>query len=112
MKTLVLTLTLLLLPTTVHAQRKWMYPLTLTVGALDAELTHRAYSPTGLEGNPLMRPFVDSRGQLHTVMAGFGVFAVETSMWSKRRGERHWWIPIVVHTGVHTFAAIHNWRQK
>lgn len=114
MERLLLLAVIALSPVVAEAQsRKWLYPLAVTAGAIDAETTYRGYlAGAGRELNPIMRPFVGSRAKLHGAMLGFSVFAVETTMWSKRRGERKWWIPIVVHVGLHSGAATFNHFQR
>ena len=110
MKKLLLVLLVMAAPT--YAQdRKVLYPIVFAVGALDAELSYRGVARGGREGNILMRPFVGNRLHIHPLMAGLGVFAVETTMWSKRRDERHWWVPVVVHIGVHSAASAWNYHQ-
>lgn len=82
----------------------------------DIESTYHALGncPPGYtcrEGNPLMRPFIQSgRPAAYAFTTGVNGLVMWHSYRLKKRGSRWWWVGPAIQIGIHTFAAVHNYR--
>ncbi len=63
------------------------------------------------EGNPLLRPFIQSgRPAVYAFTTGINGLVMWHSYRMKKRGSRWWWVGPAIQIGVHTWAAVHNYR--
>ena len=81
---------------------------TIASAVLDVEATRGCINRvTCREGNPFMRPFINSRWKVYSVQA-LGTGAVLTVSYKlKARGIKSWWVaPAIVTTGHTVFAGL------
>lgn len=91
-----------------YAQRAVLYPIAIGSNAFDVTTTRTNLKLGARELNPIMMLPAKNVYSHHAVAMGFNIFAVESSMRLKAKGSKHWYIPILVHTGLHVSAGFLN----
>ena len=76
----------------------------------DVETSFRAFDRciSCYEGNPVLRPFADSRTKMYVFQSGLNAGLGYTSWQLKKDGSKWWWVPLVANIGIHVAAATHN----